>query len=93
MLLNLNASANMVAGNYENAERFLTEAIGEEKVVSSDTLINLVVCYQHLGKGMEAIRPLLEQLKGGFPEHPFVQGLARVDGAFDREAAKYRVSA
>lgn len=93
MLLNLNAVANIVAGKYDVAERFLTEAIGEEAITSSDTLINLVVCYQHLGKGMGDIGPLLEQLKSAFPNHPFVQGLARVDGAFERESVKYQVAA
>lgn len=94
MLLNLSAAANIVAARYDVAERCLTEAIGEETSgSSSDTLINLVVCYQHLGKGMDMIGPVLEQLKSGFPEHPFVQGLARVDGAFERESVKYKVTA
>ena len=95
MLLNLTAAAYLVAGQYENAERVLTEAISEEADVgsSSDTLINLVVCYQHLGKGMDVILPVLEQLKGGYPDHPFVQGLTRVESAFERETAKYKVAA
>jgi coatomer protein complex subunit epsilon len=95
MLLNLNASAFIVAGRYDNAEKCLLEAVNEEesKGSSSDTLINLVVCYQHLGKGMGAIGPVLEQLKSRFPEHPFVQGLARVEGAFERESIKYKITA
>lgn len=93
MLLNLNAAANIVAGQYDAAEKCLNEAMGEESITSSDTLINLVVCYQHLGKGMDVIGPILDQLKSAFPDHPFVQGLARVDGAFEREAVKYKVAA
>lgn len=95
MLLNLNASAFLVAGRYDDAERCLLEALSEEEGTgsSSDTLINLVVCYQQLGKGMAAIGPVLEQLKSGHANHPFVQGLARVQGAFDRESIKYKVTA
>mmetsp|Transcript_22390 Transcript_22390/g.28253 ORF Transcript_22390/g.28253 Transcript_22390/m.28253 type:complete len:305 (-) Transcript_22390:180-1094(-) len=95
MLLNLNASAYIIAGRYSEAETCLTEAISEEEGTgsSSDTLINLVVCYQQLGKGMDAIGPVLEQLKRGFASHPFVQGLARVEGAFERESIKYKVAA
>lgn len=95
LLLNLNAAAFIVAGKYDAAEKCLTEAVTEEEATgsSSDTLINLVVCYQHLGKGMDVIAPVLEQLKTGFADHPFVQGLARVEGAFEREAGKYKVAA
>ncbi len=97
MLLNLNATAYIVAGRYDIAEKSLLEAVAEEEQAfgsaSSDTLINLVVCYQHLGKGMGEVMPLLEKLKSLFPTHPFVQGLNRVEGAFEREAVKYKVSA
>ncbi len=97
MLLNLNAAALLVAGRYDAAEKPLLEAVAEEESsgsgANSDTLINLIVCYQHLGKGMKATAPLLEQLKSGFPTHPFVQGLSRVEGAFERESIKYKVAA
>ena len=96
MLLNLSGTALIVAGRYDAAEKSLKEAIAEEQSngsANSDTLINLVVCYQHLGKGMNQIAPLLEQLKSGFPTHPFVQGLSRVEGAFERESVKYKVTA
>lgn len=95
LLLNLNASAYIIAGRYDDAQTCLTEAISEEEGTgtSSDTLINLVVCYQQLGKGMDAIGPVLEQLKSGYASHPFVQGLARVEGAFERESVKYKVTA
>ena len=98
-LLNLNASAYLIAARYDAAEKSLLEAIAEEQQqnsssgASSDTLINLVVCYQHLGRGMKVIAPLLDQLKSGYPNHPFVQGLNRVEGAFERESVKYKVTA
>jgi hypothetical protein len=32
-------------------------------------------------------------LRGGFGDHPFVQGLVQVEGAFERESHKYQVRA
>jgi len=91
-LLNTIAVANMVDGNYQAAEHALKAAISDFGAGNDvDTLVNSVVCYQHMGKGMDAIEPLLTQLRSGFPEHPFVQGLLRVEGAFEREAQKYVV--
>jgi len=89
-LLNCVAVAQMTAGNFEAAEAVLTEA-AQEGSNDADTLINTVVCYQHLAKEMSAIQPLLVKLKSGHPSHPFVQGLVRVEGAFEREALKYKV--
>jgi len=90
-LLNLTAVALMVAGRYDEAENTLAEAASEGEDV--DTLINLIVCYQHQGKGMNVIGPVLERVKGTYPNHSFVQGLARVEGAFERESVKYKVAA
>lgn len=91
MLLNLTAAANMAAGNYAEAETSLMEATSEGEDV--DTLINLIVCYQQQGKGFNTIAPVLEKVKNMYPSHPFVQGLVRVEGAFERESMKYKVAA
>jgi len=90
-LLNATAAANMVAANYEAAESNLKAAVLEfEGGDDADTLVNLVVCAQHLGKGKGAeVAKHLEKLKTSCKEHPFVQGLLQVEGAFDRESAKY----
>jgi coatomer protein complex subunit epsilon len=91
MLLNCLAVAQMTSGNWEAAETALNEALADDSQSSSmvDTLINLVVCYQNMGKGMASITPLLTQLKASHPSHPFVEGLVRVEGAFERESIKY----
>lgn len=90
-LLNLTSVAFMAAGRYDEAESSLAEAISEGENV--DTLINLIVCYQQQGKGMDVIGPVLERVKASYPKHAFVQGLARVEGAFERESVKYKVAA
>jgi len=88
MLLNVTAVAHMTAGNYEAAEASLSEA-GED----ADTLINKVVCFVQMGKGMNGIQPFLEKLKTNYGDHPFVSGLNMVEGAFERESVKYTVGA
>jgi len=98
MLLNCMAVVMLVGGRYDEAESVLVQAVSEldsqnggteDEKGDVDTLINLMVCYQHQGKGMDVIDPVLNQLKTTFKDHPFVEGLLRVEAAFDREAVKY----
>jgi coatomer protein complex subunit epsilon len=91
MLLNLTAVGYMTAEKYAEAETSLMEAAAEGEDV--DTLINLIVCYQQQGKDMDVIEPVLERVKNTYPNHSFVQGLLRVEGAFERESTKYKVTA
>lgn len=89
MLSNVTAVAYMTSGNYEGAEAALLEAKGEGEDV--DTLVNLVVCYTQMGKGIDVVQPLLGTLKTKYKDHSFVKGLDMVEGAFEREATKYSV--
>lgn len=91
MLLNSLAVANMVSGKYEAAEGNLREALSEEHGGGNDadTLVNMVVCAQHMGKQGEETQKYLTMLKSGHGGHPFVQGLVQVEGAFERESHKY----
>ena len=88
MLLNLMACAHMQAGNYSEAEGRLAQAREEFSANDADTLVNLIVAsqYQHKPIG-EYVAALKEQ----YPNHFLSKGLDTVDGAFDREAIKYRV--
>jgi coatomer protein complex subunit epsilon len=93
MLLNCMAVANIVGGNYEAAEGNLKEAIadfGGEN--DADTLVNMVVCSQYLGRKGDEMNKYLAALKVKCPTHPFVQGLVQVEGAFEREACKYLIA-
>jgi hypothetical protein len=91
MLLNCMAVANMVGGKYESAEGNLKEVMSEEFGGSNDAdaLVNIVVCGQHLGRKLADLEPYLNALKAVHADHPFVQGLVQVEGAFEREASKY----
>jgi len=94
LLLNSLAVANMVGGKYELAEGNLNEALqqssgGGANAEDADTLVNLVVCMQHMGKSSNEIGKYLGMLREGHGGHPFVQGLVQVEGAFERESHKY----
>mmetsp|Transcript_9193 Transcript_9193/g.12282 ORF Transcript_9193/g.12282 Transcript_9193/m.12282 type:complete len:301 (-) Transcript_9193:208-1110(-) len=94
VLLNIAAVAHMTAGNMDRADGALNEARTEHGCDDdADTLVNTVVCYQHMGKELKDIEPFLLKLKSVHPNHAFVQGLVRVEGAFEREAQKYAVKA
>lgn len=87
-LLNLMACAALQQGNYALAEQRLDQARQEYSANDADTLVNLIVAYQYQQKATE---PLVQELKSKFPSHFMAQGLEMVEGAFEREAIKYKV--
>mmetsp|Transcript_27677 Transcript_27677/g.41895 ORF Transcript_27677/g.41895 Transcript_27677/m.41895 type:complete len:233 (-) Transcript_27677:98-796(-) len=90
LLLNLSACANCMTGDYAEAETKLLECKREFQYADADTLVNLIVCSQYLDKPAdEYVKELMEVTPG----HPFLAGLERVQGAFAREALKYKVTA
>lgn len=90
LLLNLMACAYLQAGQYAQAEAKLEQARQEFGANDSDTLVNLIVACQYQQKPTEA---LVQTLKQFYPQHFLSKGLEMVEGAFDRESLKYRVSA
>jgi coatomer protein complex subunit epsilon len=87
-LLNLSACAFLQQGNYSMAEQKLDQARQEYNASDADTLVNLIVAYQYQEKSTAA---LVQELKSKFPSHFLAQGLEMVEGAFEREAIKYKV--
>jgi coatomer protein complex subunit epsilon len=88
-LLNLLACAYIQQGQYEQAEGRLLEAQAEG-ATDADTLVNLIVCSQYQHKPTAG---LVQQLKQQYPDHFLAKGLEMVEGAFEREAMKYKVAA
>ena len=92
LLLNLSACAYCIMGDYQEAESKLMDCKREfgPSPHQADTLINLIVCCQYLNKPSDEY---IQELKESFPSHSFVAALERVEGAFAREAVKYKVAA
>lgn len=87
-LANLVAIAHMTAGDHAAAETVLTESRAENNYgsVDADTLVNLVACSAQQGKDTSA---LVAEFRTARPNHPWLQALDRVEGAFERESKKY----
>lgn len=88
MLRNGSAVAHIHMGNFDEAEKALLDAITKGQN-DPDTLVNLICCYQHMGKPEELLLRYVNQLKAVAPRHPLVQQLATVEGAFARVAGTY----
>jgi coatomer subunit epsilon len=83
-LLNGKAIICMKQGRFEEANKLLLEALSKRNQ-DSETLINLVVCSQHLGKSTEFTQRYVKQLKNsqGSKNHPWVKNYSEMEKNFD----------
>jgi len=86
-LLNSLALCHLQQKKYSEAEKFLLQAL-EKRGSDPDTLINLISCYQHQGKGQDIISRHFNQLKMSSPKHPWLVDYIKVENSFEFLAAK-----
>ncbi|KAI8836604.1 coatomer epsilon subunit-domain-containing protein [Chytridium lagenaria] len=86
-LLGGKAVAAIVQGKFQEAEEILLVALDRRP----ETLINLIVVSNALGKPAEVISRFYSQLADSHPSHPYIQELALKDSMFERSAAKYQL--
>mmetsp|Transcript_66 Transcript_66/g.116 ORF Transcript_66/g.116 Transcript_66/m.116 type:complete len:305 (-) Transcript_66:178-1092(-) len=86
-LLNGVAVAHMQLKEYEDAEKYLMQAM--EKGDNPETLANLISTYYHLNKPEEVTNRYISQLKSQYPTHPHVQKIIQLENDFDLNANKY----
>eukprot|EP01034_Spumella_vulgaris_P023987 gene23987-30274_t len=84
-LLNGLAAAKMHAGQYEEAEGYLQDALTKAPA-DPDSLANLIVVSYHLQRAENVVNRYMSQLKSKAPNHALVNQVATFEGAFDRVA-------
>lgn len=88
MLLNGQSAALIALGKYEEAKPLLQEALDKDPNCP-ETLINMVLLSQHLGKNTEVSIRYLNQLKDSHANHPFIRDFKSKEQEFDRLSKMY----
>jgi len=93
-VLNALAVADMHQRNYSNAFQYTKQArdlaIKLGLRPAAETLLNSIVCLQHLRKGTDVIQKIQAELIQNYPNHPWLKKQKEMDAIFEKHAQGIR---
>ena len=94
VVLNSLAVAEIHQRNYAQAFAYTKQArelsLKGGAKVSAETLLNSIVCLQHLRKGAEIIDKITAELKAAYPRHKWIKKQAEMEAQFEKQAEAFK---
>ena len=94
VVLNSLAVCDIHQRNYTNAFQYTKQArelsIKTGARVTAETLLNSIVCLQHLKRGQDIIEKIEAELKLNYPQHPWIAKQKQMSELFEKHASTFK---
>lgn len=77
---------------FQHLKQARDQALQEGQKVDNDTLVNTVVCLQHMRKSDEILAKVTKELSEQAPNHPYLKKKEDMAALFDKQAENYELT-